>query len=337
MGSVRIPSVTLAVILTVFTAQAQTGLQVDVAVHEAPLLDAPSASGEVVGQAPQGTVLSATGRRDGDWLEVQAPSMVTGWIYGELVRDGVVAASSVRVRSSAGIGFNSLGTLTKGDAVQKRGSKGDWVEITLPPTFTVWVERALVAERPAIDLAVRRSSVTAPLTAAVSPKPVETPVARPPPPSPPPLPADASVAVNRASVPKVTPIPAYPPARTVQELPLKTPPPAVRVASQAQGTPRKTALGQRDALMPLRLVSGAPQGESVTVAGVLRPNGISMFRPSGFRLVTADRRGPARTICHVISLQHNLSGRIGDRVVVEGRKYWVSGCREPVVRVNDVR
>ena len=98
-----------------------------------------------------------------------------------------------------------------------------------------------------------------------------------------------------------------------------------------------TRSGVSDSPVSLSLIASAPQGELIAVTGVLRPSGIALFRPSGFRLVSTGHAGPARTLCYLKGSGHDFPGHSGALVVVEGRKYWVSGSRAPVVLVSSVR
>jgi hypothetical protein len=87
----------------------------------------------------------------------------------------------------------------------------------------------------------------------------------------------------------------------------------------------------------LRLISSAPQGESITVTGVLRPAGVSLSSGADYRLVNTGGRGPSRTLCYVTGDDAAFEERIGRAVTVEGRKYWVYGSREPIILVRSIR
>lgn len=352
----------------------------------ASLLDAASSDAQVIGRISQGSSLTATGRKSGDWIEVQAPAEVSGWVYGELVRDGIIAASSVKVRSGPGIGYVSLGTLTKGARVVQRGSSGDWFEIEGQPFFMVWVERAMVAERASSDLTVaQRPSLppapeilpaappvqeTTPTPPVISEAPSVPPlhpamtVDIPPPLSDvrgvdvrPPEPIVVLPAVTSPSVPEPPVVRSVEPrsvAAPVIVAPESSPAYASRVAPArpplrasvppAQPTPVRSAVHRQEEssgrwVLPagLRLISTAPQGESVMVAGVLRPAGFSLFSSADYRLVHTDGQGPFRTLCYVTGDPNRLREKLGQSVTVDGRKYWVYGSREPVVLVQSIR
>jgi hypothetical protein len=163
----------------------------------------PDPQGEIVGNVSRGDVVSATGvRRDG-WVEIKPPSAVSVWIYGELVRDGAVAAGSVRVRSGPGIGYRPVGTLSKGTEVETLGTKGDWLRIAPPSACTVWISDAFVSGG-----GTRVSQAPS------------TPVARPP--------------VSALTAPAVATPPAVP-AAAVKRQPVSTPTkPATQVATRTR-------------------------------------------------------------------------------------------------------
>jgi hypothetical protein len=328
---------------------------VSVTAVSAPIMDAAAADAQELGRASKGTRLTASGRTSGDWLQIQAPAFVSGWVYGELVRDSLIAASSVKVRSGPGIGYADLGVLTRGDAVVVRGRRGDWIEIEGMPSLVAWVERALVAEGAAVDL-------TATTKPPVSPAPPAAPVAPPPtvvvpdPPAPepveqlpPPVAAPPVVVARPAppvSLPPPEPKPVTPPpvvAKPVQTpvrpVPSVVPPvpaaPPVVPAGRAVPPPR-TAPALAGSLSPVgvRLLASAPQGEPVVVSGELRPVGVALFPPAPYRLVAASGNGPARTLCYVAS--ERPLPLPGTAVRLQGLKYWVYGSRQPVVLVREM-
>jgi len=348
--------------LCLFMLAAATALavprQVSVTAVSSPIMDAASSDAQELGRVQKGTRLTASGRTSGDWLEVQAPASISGWVYGELVRDAVIAASSVKVRSGPGIGYEALGTLTRGDAVVVRGRRGDWIEVEGQPSFLVWIERAMVAEGASVDLTVAAKPPVAPVSSArvaaeaapsavesepsatlarvpvavpvpaVSASPAETPAASPP---------VAPRQPDSAAVPAPSPpVVVAPPAidRRRVDPPVSSPSRCDRSASRAVS--RRPALATAGFQSPVgvRLLQSAPQGEPVVVSGVLRPVGVALFQPAPYRLVTASGAGPARTLCYVAS-QSPLPP-MGTAIRLQGLKYWVYGSREPVVLVREI-
>ncbi len=345
----------LAVLLT---GEASAALRVvSVTAVSAPIMDAAGPDAQELGRAGKGTRLTASGRTSGDWLQIQAPAFISGWVYGELVRDSVIAASSVKVRSGPGIGYPDLGTLTRGDTVVVRGRRGDWLEIEGQAPLLVWVERATVAEGAAVDMtaAAKPAVIPAPV-AQVAPPPAvaapEPPAEKPVAPVPPAVTAPPVVAgLPAPTEPKpvapkpVEPEPVKPVVAPVAVRPVQkpvTPPPVVaRPVPAPPAVPVKRAVPSRraasaGALSPVgvRLLTSAPQGEPVIVSGELRPVGVALFPPAPYRLVAADGDGPARTLCYVTS--DGPLPPLGTVVRLQGLKYWVFGSRQPVVLVREV-
>ena len=253
----------------------------------------PGKNYEVVAQAALGDVLAA-GTREGDWLEVAVPAGTSLWIYGELVKGGVVAVSKLRVRGGPGINYKPVGRLAKGDRVTVRGEKGEWLEIAPPPGATLWVSsdyvRSAVQERAAVVAPVR---VEPPRAAVVKPS-VRVSV-RPAPP--------------RAAAPKPDPKPRAP----------KQPPRRAAAVASA-GSPAKH-----------RLVASAEQGRQVAVSGVLCRAGWVWRRPSGYRLVKQGEGQRPVTVCYVLGEDARLAPLAGQTLQVRGRQYWLQGVRYPVV------
>jgi len=338
----------------------------------APLMDSAATGAQVMGRVPQGTRLTTTGRTSGDWIEVQAPAEVSGWVYGELVRDGVIAASSLKVRSGPGIGYMDIGTLTRGAPVTARGKQGDWLEIAGQPSFLVWIERAVVAERAVADLTASARPATPPAAIppattgatappderAAAPARPEIPPAVAPSTSPRPAPPVSAAATT---VPAVSRTPDSVPAATAARpatsatapAPASESPQNAASAKHAQikeplrnvgatrpvrsAAPTAASAGHAASPIGRRLISSAPQGAQVAVSGVLRPVGLALFAPSGYRLVSADGNGPARTLCYVTGPWQKLQDRVGQAVAIEGRKYWATGSMAPVVLVYSIR
>jgi uncharacterized protein YgiM (DUF1202 family) len=310
-----------------------------VTANAAPIMDAAAADAQVLGRAQKGTRLTATGRTSGDWLEIQAPAMVSGWVYSELIRDAQIAASSVKVRSGPGIGYPSLGTLTRGEAVVIRDRRGDWVEVKGQPALLVWIERAMVAEGAAVDLTAHAEPPVTPAPVAKPepvPEAVETEDVVPKPKPPPAKPAKPAIVVKKPR-PVVKPAPTSTHVRKPTSKPAYTGTPTVTYQPIKPVMPEpRTATAERR-LQPSiqgRLLKSAPQGQPVIVSGVLRPLGPSLFQPAPYRLVDARDKGPALTLCYLTGAK--LLPFLGRPVRVQGMKYWVSGSREPVIAVREI-
>jgi len=331
----NILSIMAALLLAWPQAAAAQRREVRVTAAQAIVYDAPRANAEVLGQLPRGKLLYATGPTQGDWLEIEAPPEISGWIFGELLRGDVVEASSVRIRSGAGVGFEGLGTLVKGDRITRRGSQGGWVEFVGLPAMRIWIERSMVSAPAAIDLTAAPRPVAPPAPApaprpevtpapAAAPAPVVRPepvVVEPPPPQPPPAPAPSPT----------VPVPApLPPPR-----PVAVPPMPVPVARPDREDQIQHAKNQ---LPPgFRLVGHAPQGQVVRLEGIVRPVGFGLFRPTQYRLATGAAQSPIRTIAYLLPDTFSLQRQIGRPVAVTGLRFWLMGVRDPVIVIQSIQ
>ncbi len=280
-------------------------------------------NGEIVGQVSKGDVLSTTGNQKGDWLEISPPAGISVWLYGELVREGAVAALSVRVRSGPGIGYRPVGTLSKGTHVSVLETRGDWLRIEPPSACTVWVSSKYM------------SSSTAP-SVSVSPAVLEKPA--------PPANRPAVIGRTRPAVTVRTPPPPKNPLRKVSGSPRDTQPvvgdidPLPRVVDVPDVDTTASVSVDDESVSGLKLVSGAPQGKTITVSGVLRASGFfPLRRPSSYRLVVKGEQGPSKTGCYAIGKDSVLKTYLDTQVTLVGKKYWVQGVREPVVIISDLR
>jgi len=290
-------------------------------------------NGEIVGQVAKGDVLSATGVTEGDWIEITPPAAVSVWLYGELVRDGVVAASSVRVRSGPGIGYRPVGSLSKGSSVQVLGTKGDWLQIAPPADCKVWISKGYVSGGSVAPpvAATPTPNVTPPAPGGDSKPPVRV-THKPPPPAVPTPPMPAKRLRKRTPTVRRQPIvPVQPDTDVDIASPGQADPtPPVPAGQALTGTP--ASIGK------LRLVDRAPQGVSVSATGVLRPAGFfPLRRPSPYRLVVSSGTGPAKTACYVLGDGPSIGARLNDRVTLVGKRYWVQGVREAVLVVSEIR
>jgi len=326
---------------------------VRVTAAQASVYDAPRADAVVLGELSRGEALQATGRTQGDWLEIEAPPAISGWIFGELLRGDVVEATTVRIRSGAGVGYEGLGNLVRGDRIERRGTQGGWVEFAGVPAMRIWVERSMVSAPAAVDLtATPRPTpppepVPEPPREPVRPTPTPAPPPRPEPePAPPPSPPPAPVPAERPAPPR----PAQRPA-PVAEAPLPRPQPVpvptreptpvqrrIVPVTPAPGVDRDREVREaKDVLPPgFRLIRQAPQGEQVQLQGVIRPVGFGLFRPAGYRLV-ADGHFPGGTQAYLISDTTSLGRAVGRRATVSGIQFWLIGAREPLIVVQSVR
>lgn len=313
----------LAVCLTVLlggaVANARTKLRVTGdRVNLRALADSTS---EIVGQVSTGDILMADSA-DGEWFAVSPPSETDVWVYRELVVDGVVAVTKLRVRSGPGISYRPVGRVTRGDRVEERGVQGDWLKIAPPPDCTVYIHRDFVERADAPPAAPPEAARPQPAPTP-SPRPQPAPAARPAAPPP----AAGSDPVRPPPV-RVTPPPVAAPSRVE---PRRPPPPTVSPAPS-----RRPPMRRPDALQPDRLVDTRVQGVGAEVEGVLRRAVFVWRRPSRYRLVKYDAAGRAVTKYYVVGRDAELAAALDRRVRIEGETYWVQGARYPVLLAENL-
>jgi len=306
----------LAVLLASAAATARTKLRVTGdRVNLRALADSTS---EIVGQVSTGDILY-TEAPDGEWLAVAPPPDTDVWVYRELVVDGVVAVSKLRVRSGPGISYRPVGRVSKGDRVEERGRQGDWLKIAPPPDCAVYIHRDFVERADAPAPAVKKPP-------APKPAPPPDPVTR------------AAPAVTEPPQPvrpppaRPTPRPARPPKWAEQRRRSPPSPPAAVAPAPA----RRAPLRRPDAIHPDRLVDARIQGVDAAVDGVLRRAVFVWRRPSRYRLVNYDAAGRAVTKYYVVGRDAELAAALDRRVRIEGETYWVQGARHPVLLAEDL-
>jgi hypothetical protein len=108
------------------------------------LRSAPGSKAEIVFRAPRGTVLISRGTTVGDWLQVSAPGAVRVWVYGELVRDGKVAASRLLGRAGPGIKHAPVCEFRQGDVVRADEEKDGWLRTAPAGGCALWIVRSSV-------------------------------------------------------------------------------------------------------------------------------------------------------------------------------------------------
>ncbi len=298
---------TLAWLCSAFLAVAAneavvTGMRVN-------LRAAPEATSEIVGQVARGDRLALAGDPEGDWLPVAIPDSLSVWVYGPLVRDGVVHVSRLQVRAGPGINYRVLGVLEKGRRLTVRDTKLDWLKIEPPTGSRVWISSTYaepVAEPPV----------------AVSPKPEA--VASP----------DIRVARDR---PKPRPVQARPAAKPSP--PARKPPMPADDAMPPGGgiVGAEDRVGQATAFPGnLTPAPGMTQGRQASYEGRLRRTSFLWRRPADYRLVGRDEKGRAVTVCYLLDAGRNLDAMLGKKIIAKGAEYWVQGFRLPMLLPSSI-
>jgi SH3-like domain-containing protein len=139
------------ILLAAFAAQAEpaTPLLTPVVVHGARvnLRAKPLADAEPVGKVGEGTVLQAKTVRD-DWVEVVPPASVELWVHRDFVKDQVVTAEKLYIRTGRSVNHSVVGTMARGEKLTVCGEFQDWLKIAPAAAASVWVARKLVEVQP---------------------------------------------------------------------------------------------------------------------------------------------------------------------------------------------
>jgi len=227
----------------------------------------------------------------GDWIPVVPPTNVTLWVYSELVKDGVIAASKAQVRSGPGISFKIVGSLEKNQKVMVRETTGEWSGIAPPHGSLLWINRKLV--EPASNIKETPSpAVVAPVKTATAPGNV------------------TQSTQKRAVVEPNGPNAAKPQA----DLPATT-----------QQTRVDNFIADAD------LIQTMEQGKTVDYEGVVNYASFVLKRPSKYILVVQDQNGRLVDSCYVMGKESQFEALVGRQVRVSGKEYWVQGVRYSVL------
>lgn len=285
------------------------------------------ADSEVVGQVSSADTLILLGDLTEPWVKVSPPDKIDLWIYSNLVKDGKVAVNNAQVRSGAGLNFNVVGQLQRGDAITTRGKLGDWLKIAPFPTAAVWVTNSYVELKSAppppkpIEPLVAKTETVIPV--------VETPPSQLPVP---PKPIDD----------QISPAPADPVVSDPERL--KSPPmiSAYR-ANKTNKPPKRTLLGSSEEEIPIgpaqvpasRLRKDVQQAISGSYAGTLAlvPFG---SHPTAYRLVSFTPENKPVTVCYVLGNSRQLDSLKGGFFTIEGSVYWFTSSVLPTVYAQNI-
>lgn len=289
----------IALVLALGALPGHAGPRLRVKADHVNLRARPDMNSKTVAQVQRGDILVSIGDTADGWIAVTPPDSADLWIYGELVRDGVVGVSRLKVRAGPGINYRDVGVLARGQSVKVRGRHVDWLKIAPSPGSVLWVSGEFV------------TPVVIPVAAA-KPPPAPQPRPRPKPkpvPRPQPVGPETGPALSPAPIVKAPPLVETPPDAKDTTWPLPA-----SIAGRA-------------------LVESRRQGRSVEYIGVMRPAAPTPGRPSRHRVVRYDAQGRARTICYVIGNDAQLDSIVGRTMMVKGREYWIQGVRYPALAV----
>ncbi len=146
----------------------------------------PELTSEVIGQVMDGDSLAVLDVQD-EWIRVVPPDSLEFWVHRDFVDGDKVTTRKLNVRAGAGINYNVVGMLSRGDSIERRGTFGEWIKIAPVDQSSVWVSKSLV------ELTYPSQPLPPPPVAEPIPAPApstagepaeRTPVFTPPPPEP---------------------------------------------------------------------------------------------------------------------------------------------------------
>ena len=139
---------------------------------------------EVVGQVATNSTVMVI-RTDGQWAQIRSPSNISLWVYRDFVTNGLVTAPKLKVRAGPSFLYSDVGVMEKGDKVEVRAERGEWLEIAPPASCALWMSRNYVA--PTASTPAPPPSSASPAAPPPSPMEKEPFAAVTPPPVPPPV------------------------------------------------------------------------------------------------------------------------------------------------------
>jgi SH3-like domain-containing protein len=107
----------------------------------------PTTKAEVVGQVNRGDTLDVfehTMAEGEEWVRVALPATASAYVNAAHVKDGVVTADTLNVRSGTSTKHAVLAKLKKGDHVDVIDARGEWLKIHPPAGASAWVAARLV-------------------------------------------------------------------------------------------------------------------------------------------------------------------------------------------------
>ena len=160
-----------------------------------------------VATLPSGTVMATRAGSSGmnGWIQVSAPDCVDCYVFDDSVDNGVVAVTSVKVRTAPNSMSPEVARLLKGEPVIVRGKQKGWISIAPPASASFWVKADSVV--PTSEGSSKTPApVSQPTPVAQAPAPV-LPSCTPTPPAPSHSPAPVSPVVEPpAPVAPITPV-----------------------------------------------------------------------------------------------------------------------------------
>jgi uncharacterized protein YraI len=268
----------------------------------------PSEQAEVISQASKGDVLVVEHGMEDEWIAIAPPPDVNLYVYAELIKDGIVTASKVKVRGGPGISYKPVGTLEKGATVKVRESAGEWLKIAPPSGTLLWINRKNVQPVPP-SVSVSKQS---PASSGES---------------------HGHEGADKTPMPSVKALPQHERSEAVS---------ASLTRDVATNSPLISPSWRRDSgvssgLALSNLVETVEQGKPVEYEGVVGYACYVLRRPSRYVLVISDKRERAVRTCYIFSRNESqFEALVGRRVQILGKEYWMQGVRSSVIDADRI-
>jgi len=93
----------------------------------------------------------------GDWLKITLPASAKCYVATKFIKDGVTTGDAINIRCGPGTNFKDIGKLAKGERVEVVEAKGEWTQISRPPTAPAGSRKSLLISlsRPRFPLQFR--------------------------------------------------------------------------------------------------------------------------------------------------------------------------------------
>jgi len=285
-----------------------SGAEVKIIADRVNLRAGPSEQAEVVAQVSKGQTVVVQGSLENDWVSVVPPASVSLWVYGDLVKDGIVAAAKAQVRAGPGISYRIVGAIQKGQPVTVRETTEDWLKIVPPPGCVLWINRKFLESAGAMKEADMQSPKAIP-EAGVAPIPSK------------PQTEPRVVSTNAAEVVR-------------HDAPVtKSRPPQPNIAATV---PASKSSSENYTLDESDLIGGMEQGKHVEYEGTLNYSSFVLKRPSKYILIVVDEKGHILDSCYVLGREAEFEALVGRQVSVSGKQYWLQGVRYSVIAQDHI-
>jgi uncharacterized protein YgiM (DUF1202 family) len=296
-----IPAISICIAIPAICAAVDARITAD----RVNLRAGPKEQAEVVAQVPKGTILVVQGGLENDWVSVVPPANVSLWVYGDLVKDGVVAASKAQVRAGPGISYSIVGSLQKGQILTVRQTTEDWLKIAPPSGCLLWINRKYIEAVGATKEEVR-------LAPKQPPEPVAADEVKP------------QAEIQHEIQPGTQAV--------VRAEQLKQPP-----VPQPESPGVQQSHSAYESLNPDTLIGSMEQGKHVEYEGFLNYSSFVLKRPSKYILVVMDEKGRIVDSCYVLGKEAQFEALVGRQIHISGKEYWVQGVRYSVIAPDEIK